>query len=264
MSILFVTSFTPEMFAVTGTRLVRSFLETKSQGTLLICHEGFHSAARFKRRRLRTFDLNRAALLAEWLTQNRDVIPKRFGGSAGLCQCPEPRNPFGRHRPRCPGAWFNRNAARWFRKIVSLDYAIRLPHYEYIVWLDSDCVFKARLPESEVRQWFQQKAVFYLKSGGRKVIESGVIGVRNTPQGRKFIAATVDRYRSGAFREDLRWDDGYQFQLALRSHPEIPAIDLATHASGKRPCGHVLPHSPPGRYIFHQKGIHASMLGLLK
>jgi hypothetical protein len=264
MGILFVTSFTPEMFAVTGTRLVRSFLETKSQGTLLICHEGFQSVAPFKRRGLRTFDVNRAALLEEWLTRNRDVIPRRFGGSAGLCQCPEPRNPLGRHRPRCPSSWFNRNAARWFRKIVSLDYAIHLPHYKYIVWLDSDCVFKARLPESEVRQWFLRKAVFYLKSGARKVIESGVIGVRNTHQGRKFIAATVDRYRSGAFRQDPRWDDGYQFQLALRSHPEIPAVDLATRAAGKALGGHVLSSSAPGRYIFHQKGIHASMLGLLK
>lgn len=263
MGVLFVTSFTPEMFAVTGTRLVRSFLNTGSEGTMLICHEGFSGEAAFKHRKLLRFDLKRAALLREWLTDNRDIIPKRFGGTAGLCNCPEPRKPFSRHRPRCHGYWFNQNAARWYRKIVSLDHAMQLAGYEEIVWLDSDCVFKARVTASEVHRWFQETAVFYHKSSARKVMESGVIGIRNTAHGNAFIAAAVERYRSREFRRDLRWDDAYQFQLALWNHPEIPAVDLAVAATGKKPYGHVLPHSPVGRYIFHQKGIHAVTLNLL-
>jgi hypothetical protein len=260
MNVLFVTSFTPSLFAATGERLIRSFLDTKTQAAMLVCHEDFAGVARFRHRRLRTFRISRSVLLREWLAKNRDIIPTRFGGTAEGCGCPEPDNPFSAHRPRCHNSWFNHHAARWFRKIVALEYATSLNEYSHIVWLDCDCVFKARIPGKEVRRWFNGNAVFYLKSGARQAIESGVLGVRNTTDGRRFVAAAVDRYRSGIFRRNVRWDDGYQLHLVLRSHPYIPAIDLADGSIGGR-YGHVVPCSPVGPFIKHEKGINAVRLG---
>jgi hypothetical protein len=260
MSVLLVTSFTPELFAASGERLVRSFIDKAGGGTMLVCHEGFHDTTAFRHRRIRTYNLGRSALLRDWLAANRDIIPIRFGGSAAECACPDPANPFAEHRRRCHNAWFNYHASRWFRKVVSLEYATRPGSSEYVVWIDCDCSVTAPIAETQIKRWFREKPVFYLKSPQREVIESGVLGVRNNRLGRKFVTATVERYTSGTFRKDRRWDDGYQFQLALRKHPEIPRIDLADGSIGGR-FGHVVPCSPIGRYIRHHKGVNAVSLG---
>jgi hypothetical protein len=262
MPVLFVTSFTRAMFDVTGERLVRTFLQSHTEGTLLVCHEGFDDGSYPRRAGVRSFKLDRSELLNGWLVDNRDIIPKCFGGLAGLCNCPEPRQVFGAHQPRCHGYWFNRNAARYFRKVVSLNYAMTLRGFDYVIWLDSDCVIKAGMPAKSVRQWFGGSDVFYHKSAERKVMESGVLGVRNSAGGNLFVSTTLARYGSGAFRRNLRWDDGYQFQLALKSlSGKIESVDLAGCSTGGR-FGHVLPHSPAGRFIAHHKGIHARVLDL--
>jgi hypothetical protein len=113
------------------------------------------------------------------------------------------------------------------------------------------CVYQA-----ELDKWFGQNAVFYLKSPDRETIESGVMGFRVTPEGISIIASTLHRYVSQEFRDDCRWDDGYQFQLALQLHVNVPSVDLATHASGRKPFGHVVENSPVGKYLAHRKGVH--------
>ena len=241
--------------------MVASFLESRTPGTLLVCHEGFPASAPFEFPGVRTYDLNRDPLLDEWLERNRDIIPDFLGGTAQECDCPNPA-PFARHKSGCHWYWFNKNASKWFRKVVSLAYAARLDEPDQVVWVDADCVFKARLADDEIAGWFNGRSVFYLKSE-RATIESGVIGFRNTPEGRKFIEATVDHYRSGRFRSDLRWDDGYQFQATLERHPEISRVDLATTSNGDI-FGHVVPNSPAGRYISHRKGVHGYLFGLMK
>lgn len=263
MRVLLVTSFTRAMFAVTGSRMVRSFLASGTEGTLLVCHEGFPDRQELRHSRVRTYKLERSRLLREWLATHRDIIPEALGGAAGPCACPERLKPFGAHVPRCHGFWFNYSAARWFRKVVSLDYASRVMDYDCLLWLDADCTFTQPLTTQVVREAFQDKSVLYLKSPAREVLESGVLGVRNNPEGRAFLQAVVERYRSGAFRQDLRWDDGYQFQMTLQAHPEIPALDAASDATGAWPYGHVVPHSPFGPYLTHRKGTHAFALGLL-
>ncbi|SPF45687.1 hypothetical protein SBA4_3410004 [Candidatus Sulfopaludibacter sp. SbA4] len=264
MKNLFVTSFDREMFAATGAVLAISFLDFVSEGTLLVCHEGFESSVIFQHPGLLAYDLRQAPLLRQWLADNRDIIPTHLGGTAGICGCPDPDNPFGPHRAGCHWQWFNKNASRWFRKVVSLDYALELRGYDSMIWVDSDCRFRKRLPEGEVERWFGGKSVFYLKSPDRDVLESGVLGLRTTMPGMKFVRAAVERYRTGAFRNDVRWDDAFQFQRSLETHPEIESIDLAVCATGTKPYGHVLAHSPAGEYIVHRKGFHGSKLGLMR
>ena len=261
MKVLFVTSFHRQMFEVTGRRLVESFLSSGTRGNLLMCHEGFDGVSPLRHPRLRVHNLNRSPLLRSWLRDNADIIPQQFGGQAGACACAEPSNPFARHNSGCPNGWYNRNAARWFRKVVALRAAIQRTSYDAYIWLDSDCVFTARLPIEELQAWFARGAVLYLKSPARGVIESGVMGILNSDAGRQFVTATVERFQSGAFRQDARWDDGYQFQLALHHHPEIPRCDLATTANQN---ADVVPFSPWGAYLCHRKGMHSVALKLVE
>jgi len=233
---------------------VRSFRESRTDGSLLLCHENLAGQIRDEEAdRILVHDLCKSALLLEWLERNRDIIPPSLGGTASRCRCPKPANPDVDHARGCAWGWFNKTASRWFRKIAALDYARRLSEYDALVWLDSDCRFVRKLPLEEVECWFGEAAAFYLKSPDREVIESGVIGFRLNDGGTRLLQSVVDHYRSGEFRSDMRWDDGYQFQLAIERHPHVRCADLASRAS---PGGDVVANSPVGHYLAHSKGIH--------
>ncbi len=150
-------------------------------------------------------------------------------------------------------SWFNKNASRWFRKIVALDHALRIGGVDAIVWIDSDCCFLKTLRLVEIEAWFGEGSVFFLRGPDRPVLEAGVIGFRTDASGRAVLNSAIERYRSGRFREDTRWDDGYQFQLALRENSEVVATDWGRSADER---GHVVPGSRLGEFIAHYKGIH--------
>ena len=207
------------------------------------------------------YDLDESSLLREWLANNRDIIPVELGGEAEPCRCGEAENPWSRHVPRCPYQWYNKNASRWFRKVVSLESAANCPEAEALVWVDSDCRFKSTLPSSIWADLFEGASVLYHKSRHRKVIESGVIAFKMDAGGRCLLSDVVDRYLSGRFRRDLRWDDGFQFQQAIKEHPAIRCIDLASASDSGY---NVLPSSPLGRYIDHHKGTHGAVLHLMR
>lgn len=258
MEILYVTSFTSRMYSLTGVQLVRSFLHSGSDGTLLLCHEGPFSRLRPASDRVRCYDLDRSAFLAEWLAANRDIIPVSLGGVASSCACGEDEETSG-HHTGCVFHWFNKNASRWFRKIVSLDFALRHVTCDAIVWVDCDCIFTNRLPASLFGRLFEDASVLYHKSPDRAVVESGVIAFRCDEGGRALLAAVIDRFRTGAFRRNVRWDDGYQFQVVIGETRYVASKDLGTRAPGVDGMGHVLPSSPLGEYIRHFKGAHAGL-----
>lgn len=260
MNPLFVTSFGPDMYDATGVHLVRSFAQIQADGCLLLCHEKLGGRVHdFDR--MMIYDLGESALLRDWLENNRDIIPPALGGNAPRCGCPQPDNPHVDHARGCPWGWFNKRASRWFRKIASLDYARHIAGFDALIWLDSDCRFRRALPGEEIDRWFGGASVFYLKSPEREVIESGVMGFRMNEGGQRLLGSVVDHYRSGAFRSDRRWDDGYQFQLTIARNGEVPCVDIAERMSGD---GHVVAHSPVGRYLEHRKGVHCHVLRITK
>jgi len=262
MNALYVTSFAPDMYAATGVHLVDSFLASGSEGAMLLCHEGgLDSQISQASPRLSCFDLDSSPFLREWLQRNRDIIPAALGGDAQPCDCPNAGNPFGEHVFRCAYQWFNKNASRWFRKIVSLEQAMLHGDVDTLIWIDCDCRFKKALPFQVWSDLFDGASALYHKSPERNVIESGVIAFRMNESGRGLLQDVIERYRSGRFREDRRWDDAFQFQRVFESTPGAPVKDLATSAGFD---GYVLPSSPLGEYLDHYKGVHGSVLRLMR
>lgn len=262
LRIVYVTSFAPNMYAATGVHLTESFLASHADREMLCCHEGNIEDMRpMEHERIRRYDLNTSEFLRSWLHANRDVIPVALGGEAERCGCEFPDEPYADHRPYWPYTWWNKNASRWFRKIVSLEVAMT-ESPDVIVWLDLDCRFsKEKLPAELWSSLFREHSVLFHKSPDREVIESGVIAFRMDTYGIRTLNAVIETYRSGAFRTEDRWDDGYIFQRVIERFPEVPARDLATSSST---LGFVLPSSLLGPYLDHYKGVHGPVLRLMR
>ena len=263
MNILYVTSFTARMYELTGTLLLESFLRTNSDGNLLICREGELGTLKQTSERVTQYDLGQSQFLKDWLAVNRDLVPVSLGGTASACQCDGPDDPWTGHQQGCVFQWFNKNASRWFRKIVSLDFALSDTHCDAIIWIDCDCQFLKKLPSTVFEKLFENTSVLYHKSLDRSVVETGVIGFKCDFGGRTLLERVINRFRSGEFRQDLRWDDGYQFQIVIDASKDVRSKDLGKRADPQEHgMGHVLPSGPLGEYIRHLKGVH-SMLRLM-
>lgn len=253
--LLWVSSCGPDMWAASGKTLVSTFLKTKTDGLLAVGLEGAAVLPPPRDSRVEFWDLGADPWLAAWLARNADLIPTHLGGRhPGVCRCPG--GPLDvhdkRHRMPCIGHWFNRNAARWFRKIAALKAALaRYPDRDTVVWVDSDVVFRRPTTADHVAGWFHRtKACFYLKNK-RPVLEAGVVGYK-LPQAKPLLDALFARYESGRFRTDPRWDDCYQLQKAL-DEAKVPAADLA-YAVG--PNAKVVESSAVGPFLAHGKGQH--------
>ncbi len=251
MSILWVTSFARDMWKATGERMVNSFLNSGSDGRLLVCTEG--DIALPQHPRLLQFDLDQSRFLKEWLSANRAYIPVEMGGTSPGCRCvpgvllPSKSK---RHKPGCPGQWFNRNASRWFRKVVSLREALTR-EADTIVWVDCDCAFSKRVAEAEVGRWFRGASIFYFRST-RPIAETGIVGYRGSP-GREAIECLIGLYASQEYRRHPRWDDSAMFERVLQLKPGVAAVDVADKVGHN---AEVVPYSPVGPFIQHFKGHH--------
>lgn len=283
--VLWVTSFNRELYDASGSALLASFKDKKVFGDLLVCTEGLHlGQADVNEQNIAQIPLDGDPFLLNWLEANRDIIPKHLGGDhPGTCACPGGPFPVHdkRHQQPCVGAWFNRNASRWFRKIAALRVARNKAEQEghtLLVWIDADCVFKARVLNRTIEGWFRVTGkgrlqitrhgdprgagAFYFKHK-RPVLESGIVGYNMNPatKGPALIDNLIERFTSQAFRASPRWDDCFQLQTAMAATPGLKPIDLATNVSKDHAA--VIPNSPVGPFIEHQKGKHSRVLGIM-
>lgn len=261
-SCVFVTSFKPDMYTATGKHLLDSFGSYCNDAEMFACVEEFGESVPQTRPHVSFYDITADDMLLEWLRSNTDLIPKHLGGAAEPCNCPV--TGFGieeTHRAGCSYCWYNRNAARWFRKLVALKCACRNFPNRKLIWIDSDCRFKADLYGKTIASWFQNCSGFYFKSPQRKVLESGILGLDLGIAGSEFIRAVIERYMSGEFRQDLRWDDGYQIQMVINQRTDIELTDLAPTALPWH--AEVIATSQVGRYIEHYRGTHGPVLRLM-
>lgn len=260
--ILYVTSFSPDLYEATGKALLASHRALKIRSPFLVCHDG---AVDFgKRRPACVHELDRDELLKTWLRDNRDIIPTHLGGEAKECACPERHRRHGRHEPGCHYQWFNRNASRWFRKAVAWYRASRDDvlggNVRYLIWLDSDCVIKRELPLHRLEKLLAGNGLLYLQ-GKRRFPETGVVIFDLVAGGIRIIDGVIDHYVSKAFRSEPQWDDCWSLMTSIK-RSGVPVRDLVDPM--KQQSGHVLPITPLAKYFEHHKGMHGRILDIMK
>lgn len=266
-NVVWVTTFAGDMYRASGSALIDSFVRSKTCGRLVCGVEGVDafSVVKGKPGTVQAFNLDGNDFLKEFLLANEDIIPTHLGGKHRFPECTCPGGPYSphdkKHKMPCPGHWFNKNFSRWFRKIATMKQVVEDdPKVDALVWVDSDCTFTKQVSEKILfNAWFKLAySCFYLKHK-RPVMEAGVVGYWLPNSGRKLLDAVIGRYASGNFRKDPRWDDSYQIQMAL-ADTKVPAVDLA-YGVGEHSA--VVPFSPIGPYITHDKGRHGRKLGIM-
>jgi len=255
MKVLWATTFSADLWEQSGKRLVESFSATKTPGTLVAYVEGMTlpQAPNLVERRI-----DKHPVLSRFLARHRDKIPRVLGGLLGKPECRCVGGPFDvhskKHRLPCPGFWFCKNAFRWMRKPLAARLACDEfgDDYDVLMWVDSDASFLRTVPPEEVAKWFKGRCgCVYLKNR-RSAIETGVFGYHMKLGGRKIASAVLDRYTSGAFEKDARWDDCVQMERGIKASG-VKACDLATKVG---PNNTVIQFSPMAPYLGHDKGAH--------
>lgn len=244
MKILYITSFSSDMFE-SGKSLINSFQKLKKHNSdLLLCKEGD-----FTFDGILEYDLRNCKFLFDFLKKYENYIPIKLGGKAlNYCDC-KVQNPYGLHLHNCHNSYWNSNFSRWFRKIASVFYATQQYDYDWFIWLDCDCLIK-KIP-SRIFFFDINHDVFYLFGKYRPQVnlrvESGVFGFKN----KKFIEDIWHEYNSGQFLAYDRWDDGNIIQKVIETN-KFSCIDLAEFSGIKN----VLEDSKLSNFFIHNIGSH--------
>ncbi len=261
MKVLWVTTFSADLWEHSARHLIESFQATRTPGTLVAYAEGMVAPSGMN---LVPESLDGNAFLDSFRKRHAAVIPVALGGSLAVPECKCANGPLEihskKHKLPCPGFWFCKNAFRWLRKPLAAKLACDTygDDYDVMMWVDSDARFLQTVPPDEIQKWFKNRyGCVYLKSR-RSAIETGVFGYHLKLGGRKIASAVLDRYASGAFLTDARWDDCVQMERGI-SASGVRARDMATKVG---PNNTVIQYSPMGPYLGHEKGAHRR-LGLL-
>lgn len=262
--IIYVTSFSPDLYEASGKFLLQSRVDAGVVDPILICHEGGIDISVFPGANVHTYDLATSDILKNWLAANLDIIPVHLGGQAKECSCPNHEQRHAKHAPRCHYQWMNRNASRWFRKVVAWHQAVTIIMPDlgrrYMVWLDSDCLFRKVLAADTLQAWMRKKGVLYML-GKRMTPETGVLALDCSRGGIEFVEQVLGSYMSGRFRAEARWDDT-AISLSILRNPQISSIDIVDPSLPK--TNQVLPTTPLGEFFEHRKGLHGRVLGVMR
>lgn len=265
--ILFVTSYSKDIYEVSGRRLLESFQVVGQKSPVLVCYEQQRPDG-YTRDPYLPYDLAKDSFLQDWLEDNKDVIPDYLGGTMTICKCKDAgkrHSPY--HSKGCYWHWMNRNASRWFRKIASMRHAFQIAETmkpEMIVWLDADSYLIQKMPVTFLEEQLDGSDIFYFR-GHREAAETGVICFRNNERSRAFLAALCYRYVSKEYQKHHRWDDGYQFTTLTQPHADYATTrDLVHPTKWNLKTNDVVPTTPIKRYLVHAKGRNSQYLDIIK
>lgn len=261
MNIIWCTSFNGKLWKASGSRLLNSFLNFSPAGKLFCGTEDCKDILFPIKECLWFKNIADNKILKHFLSSNRDVIPKAFGGNAKPCKCVSDK----KHKRACHYSWWNRNCSRWFRKFVTLNEAIKTwKKIDYLIWIDCDCYFRGKgLNESfihEILFQYDEYDLFYLKGPDRPIAETGLVGYNLRTKGLDLFSTIMESYTSGNFRQFNRWDDSAITQK-FASRPEYRINDIAGR---KGAHSEVFTDSLIGQYIYHDKGLHGRVKGIFK
>jgi len=258
--VLYVTSFAKDMYMASGRKMIQTFKKFNPNDKLVVCYEKMNFTD--PNPKIIPYNLGESEFLHNWLRDNRDVIPFYLGGAA------TPQN-----NPELLKNEFNRQASRFFRKIVSIDYAIKTygKKYQYVVWVDADAYFIKTIPIKLFDIIFGDNHVFFHLGPKRERaglgIESGIFGFRKG-NGYRYFKRVANRFRDGSFRQYPKWDDGFVFRKVWEEEVEanktrqlsevIKFRDVVSHLV-KSSRNEVTPYGPFKDHIVHEKGKHKKM-----
>jgi len=247
--ILYITSFNKKLFDATGNGFIKSFYENQKDDLFIGTEDNIPQLENYP---VKIYQLENDSILQQWTKANIDIIPYYAGGQSRPCDCN-----FGsqkKHIKYCPWWGWNRNAYRWFRKVITIYYALQTfsSEYDWFFWVDCDCVF-TRIIKHERIEKYNKMDVLHLIGTFRNADETGLILFNMNNKGGDFIKKWMKKYTSGSFRKDDRWDDGYQLTMVRRAYPsEFKYYDMAAGIHGRN----VAHKSIFGKHIRHHKGIH--------
>lgn len=254
MSILLVTSFNKMIYELSGVRLIQSYFQHKIGIDLLITYEGdndFLNNVANKKSNIKYFNLNNYTYLTDWLNENEDIIPTKYGGKYELHKLDSEIDIKLLNT-------FNSKMSLWFRKIASLKYALDTYRdiYDYIIWIDADTFFLQHLPKQHIINIFNNTYCFYHLGLYRAIrtlcsIESGFIGFKKE-DGYKLLQLIIDKYDDKKFMKYNRWDDGHVIgQVIIDSDiKSYDVIDPSLQTLSPMDDG------PFKEFIKHLKGTH--------
>ena len=261
---LYVTSFNKPMYDMSGVHLLKTWIQYNPEQYLLVCYEDMKF--RNTNKEIISYDLSDSEFLKSWLKQYENDIPVEYGGKA------TPEN-----NPALYDNYFNKSASKWFRKIVSIDHAIKTyGHlFNHVVWIDADCYIKKSMPKMLSSGVFKTANMIYHLSPKRRRndqgIESGIIGFRKGV-GYDLMEIVTNKFKTGDFKQYSRWDDGWVFreivdeQTILNKKRDndklIYMLDLVISMDNNKSIrSEVIPYGPYGNFIIHDKGKHNNLRG---
>lgn len=258
--VLYVTSFAKDMYIASGRKMIATFKKFNPNSKMVVCYEKMNFTDASKN--IIPYNLTESDFLNTWLIENRDIIPFYLGGAA------TPQN-----NPELLKNEFNRQASRFFRKIVSIDHAISVygKKYQYVVWVDADAYFIKTIPDKLISIIFGDYHVcFHLGPKRERAglgIESGIFGFRKG-NGYRYFNRVANRFRDGSFRKYPKWDDGFVFRKVWEEEVEanktrkstavIKFRDVVAHLVNSS-RNEVTPYGPFKDHIVHEKGKHKKM-----
>lgn len=261
---LYVTSFNKAMYDLSGVHLLKTWVQYNPKQYLLVCYEDMK--LRSTNKEIIPYDLSESEFLKSWLKKYENDIPFEYGGKA------TPQN-----NPDLYDNYFNKSASKWFRKIVSIDYAIKTygRFFNHVVWIDADCYIKNPMPKMLSSQIFKTAHMIYHLSPKRRRnnqgIESGIIGFRKG-LGYDLMEIVTNKFKTGEFKKYSRWDDGWIFREVVDEQTKLNKkrandklaymVDLViTMNDNKSVRSEVIPYGPYGNFVVHDKGKHNELRG---
>ena len=252
MKTCFVTTFSEELYELSGERMLLSFL-AKQPYDILICYEGKQPAPQSDR--ITYHDLTENFFLEKWLRDNADIIPEEYGGKCKLDLDVNIKKIYGSN--------FNSRASQFFRKVVAVSESLYpKPMADFFVFVDCDCIFLQRIPEHFLEGLAKYHLTYHLGKFRREIskqgVESGVFTYLPTSE---IIHNWIRTYADRSFRESIRWDDGFCLRNELEAYDgSNKNIDLVEFYD--KPTSGVVEYGPWRSYIRHEKGYHANTLNL--
>jgi hypothetical protein len=275
-NILYITTFNDVLYEKSGKALVDSFADKSTHGDLLVCYEDFefdetvHGTASIMK-----YNMETDAYMNTWLDTHKDIIPEEYGGCApnnsSVFDDPKPDrwNPKGQ-------VWAKYRASRYFRKIVALNYALKMyaDKYDIFYIIDSDCIFKKGIPSTLSTSMFSDgSAMVYFWGAFRKRInrgpETGFTGYCKKNGGFAFAKTICDTFETGKFLEYQYWDDGFvvgrvideaaaTVAAAAADTPDIVLKDLVGESTASTTRVMEIQDNVLFDYVHHFKNKHKS------